>query len=751
MLTYANTPLLLEDAEGLVSRWIGQHLSLEDLGLFGAVTPAVAGNRSNSQGGNSHVVSLPVPNYPAPPRLRINSLYWPTGAARFGYFLGLATDSQLDAIRAVIEDTPPTLKAAQLVIGDSEYQGTIAADGYQSDSHFRQALSTKMWMLPPRCLSAAEPASGSNDVDRVWIVPLVDERYFWQTKATPSYLYGNFYVTESAVPTSSPPTTTRSWRIQCVGRYSRISMPGAFAIDGSLLLPATASVSASSSTSGDANTNAAWEVAVTGAAGGTFTLTVTIPSSLVTAETGAVTQTTAPIPWDASPEEVESALHDLLLGRARWESLIENLSTAVDTRIGYVAPAARWGYPDRVELDRRFESIGMVMDAVAHSTGMRFVRNISGTLSLMTALQSDRQVESNLDPQTVWRQVAGRETVTDGNWSQGQYVPASIDVIFRDLTRSTRVGTWRAADLSLPTNEWRTDGGRLRVNVPLATADTDQFSELAGENSPSYTVAGWTETIHTPTMSNTGRIADAGDNYSLLAGSLAAAWYDWKRRLFDIRFASVMPWRMTGFDDHVEFSMGQRLSDPTTDEHGSPNGYGGYLAGTRVVSMPMNFGCSDSLNQIGTLCSWTEDMIQGEIREAIGPVAHPRLYPDKARCWVWLPEMELQGAFGEARKKLSSHRRAATVMLRSIDASALPGTYFQAAQFFCDSTINWLDCSRYCGTTDWIWNAPSLPSGWSPDPLTTCGSICHSSKPSTDGEYDGEVVTTYCVDNGKMS
>lgn len=708
MLTFAGIPLTMEDSDGVLARFLGQHLRLEDLRLFGNETTPLAGQRNSSQGGNSHIVSLPTPNYPATPALRISTLQWPTGAARWATFLGLATDSQLSAMREAVRGTDRKLLPGQLIVGDSDFSGTIPADGYAFDSAFKQALSTKMWMLTPRCISGVDAAIPQYNLsaalavtprthERIWLVPFVDSRWFLQTKATPSYLYGNVFVSETSVPNpaASPPTTLREYRLEFVGRYSRTLMPATApdpappdaltATDS--LTPTAATITTTRVTPGDATTNEAWRITIDKATGGTFTLKFRIPSSLLLPGMALVT-TTAQIPFDASPEEIEAAVHATAFGRVRWESLFENLETAIGETINYDVPGAGWGWPDRTELDRPFESLGLVLDAVAHSTGRRLIRDINGQLWLLTPRDSNVRFEANTHSLSHWWRIAGHETLSDKGWSlidsrgdpevppgnpdfdeafrfrKGQFLPASINVVSRDLTRSTRSGTWRATEITAPTNIWKTDGGRLVINVNIETADTSEFSDLVTADDPATTdvdesgslnqwslkATDWVETIHTPSLNNTGKVATAGDAYTKLAGLIAGNYYDWRRRLYDARFVSVLPWRMTGFDDHVEFSLGERIGD--VDERG----YGGYLAGTRIQSMPLNFGCSDFLNQVGTNCPWTEKFFVGELKESLPALKEDygdSDVPGSARGWLFLPPMELQGESEPVTRALS--------------------------------------------------------------------------------------------------
>lgn len=98
-------------------------------------------------------VGIPVPNYPDEPKLRINQLYWPTGAGRWskGYFL--CEQAIKDKLVASSDFPVFELKASTGV-------STLTAD---------------MYLLPPRQLSNVE-----GKTNNLWLLPLVDERYYWQ-------------------------------------------------------------------------------------------------------------------------------------------------------------------------------------------------------------------------------------------------------------------------------------------------------------------------------------------------------------------------------------------------------------------------------------------------------------------------------------------------------------------------------------------------------------------------------------------
>lgn len=170
MIRFAGVDLLLEDPQGDVSRFLDRHQNVADLRLFGAEPTYRVGACS-------------IPNWPAPPPPRLNTLYWPTGATRWSTFLGLVNTSRKDEIiEAVGGIRGTTNDPAQLVIGDSAFDGEPAEDGFSADERNRVVLSTEMYLLPPRPISVPDLAD-----ETLWLIPLVDERYFWQYRFTEDF------------------------------------------------------------------------------------------------------------------------------------------------------------------------------------------------------------------------------------------------------------------------------------------------------------------------------------------------------------------------------------------------------------------------------------------------------------------------------------------------------------------------------------------------------------------------------------
>lgn len=144
-LTYGGFPLA-SDVEHQVVGFMDRHLATGDLR---DVVPSIARIGSRADG-------LAWPNYPAVPKIRPNQVYWPTGAARWaiGYFF--ADDKSKQKIVTAAHPDSSTNTALELRVVQN------------------QTFTANLFLLTPRKVSCVE---GGNNV---WLLPLVDERYFWQ-------------------------------------------------------------------------------------------------------------------------------------------------------------------------------------------------------------------------------------------------------------------------------------------------------------------------------------------------------------------------------------------------------------------------------------------------------------------------------------------------------------------------------------------------------------------------------------------
>jgi hypothetical protein len=166
MLTFAGQELLFPTAE--LDAWMARNQELCDLSQFAAEPARLASGRHacRSRFEQNKGLGLPIINWPAPPVPRLNTLYWPTGATRWAMGWFVARGDALDKIIAKTRSAGRYAVKGTLGIGDDLDQNT------DTPVH-----SIDMYMLPPRPMTRGGE-SGRNL--NAWLVPLVDERYFWQ-------------------------------------------------------------------------------------------------------------------------------------------------------------------------------------------------------------------------------------------------------------------------------------------------------------------------------------------------------------------------------------------------------------------------------------------------------------------------------------------------------------------------------------------------------------------------------------------
>lgn len=200
MLTFAGEPLLFPGHLGMnppdapdlpleqwreLDKWLQYHHSLDDLGQFGAMEARVASGRQacRSRFEQNKGLGLPVMNWPAPPPPRLNTLYWPTGATRWARGWFLTTRAGMLRIRSSVR-------------GDGGFTtGTLGIGDDADNDTDTPAMAITMHMLPPQPLSCSLEPGG------LWLIPLVDERYFWQfasfgdNTVTTSTTWANLFTT----------------------------------------------------------------------------------------------------------------------------------------------------------------------------------------------------------------------------------------------------------------------------------------------------------------------------------------------------------------------------------------------------------------------------------------------------------------------------------------------------------------------------------------------------------------------------
>lgn len=149
MISYAGIPLNVATDE--VAAWVSINIPVESVVEFAprlSPGPGLAG------------VPFAPPLPPGP--VRVGRLHWPVGASRFAVGHYVVSTPRLDAIRNAVYPSATGYVAGDLVL-----------DGGNGPK-----VTAPMWLLPPRPLAQVGDAPG------MWLLTLVDERYFWWRKAT---------------------------------------------------------------------------------------------------------------------------------------------------------------------------------------------------------------------------------------------------------------------------------------------------------------------------------------------------------------------------------------------------------------------------------------------------------------------------------------------------------------------------------------------------------------------------------------
>jgi hypothetical protein len=161
MITLGGHPLLMPDSDGELLRWQEAFQNAQQYDLFAEPAALKSGRTGSRRESNTTAVGLPVANYPDPPPARINQLYWPTGATRWarGYFLANA-----DSTTKIVTKSANYATAMDLKIVNSDIDSVV---------------TIKVFLLPPRPITFATTSPATTNTTQLWLIPVVDERYFW--------------------------------------------------------------------------------------------------------------------------------------------------------------------------------------------------------------------------------------------------------------------------------------------------------------------------------------------------------------------------------------------------------------------------------------------------------------------------------------------------------------------------------------------------------------------------------------------
>lgn len=160
-VTYGGEPVLLDHNSRLQryfeTRWPDTDWLFQRMPMRGHASPYWS---------TGHTSRIDTP-YPRLPSVRIGELVWPTGASRYARGLYVVDKERMRAIASGAFGYGGDLTSAPVVWGNS---------WNALDLTFRQDGVTKtysMYALPPLRLDTTDEIT-------LWLLPLVDERYFWQ-------------------------------------------------------------------------------------------------------------------------------------------------------------------------------------------------------------------------------------------------------------------------------------------------------------------------------------------------------------------------------------------------------------------------------------------------------------------------------------------------------------------------------------------------------------------------------------------
>lgn len=147
IVTIGGKPTVLDAGQG-VAKWLEQYQPLRHLDLFGVQESQRGGNRS----GNYLDVGLACESWRSIPPLGVNELYWPTGASRFSVGMFLMRASDVHEIAEAPFQTPVPVTLYGLA-----------------------GVWTTMYL-------GWRPITGTGIENDLYLVILVDERFWWQGK-----------------------------------------------------------------------------------------------------------------------------------------------------------------------------------------------------------------------------------------------------------------------------------------------------------------------------------------------------------------------------------------------------------------------------------------------------------------------------------------------------------------------------------------------------------------------------------------
>lgn len=175
-VSFAGKSFTLPDPDGELLAWIDRHVPLD----------AWSETSKPPHWPGKNLAGIAWPQWwPDKPCLKIGDFYYPTHASRWAEFRGLATAAQIQAMKAVTVAGTYGVPTGNFKVSIATTQGAIGVEAI---------TETEMLMLPPRPL-AQFSAGGYEDL---YLVTLVDERYFWQWKPSGKWQSDDFWTWNAA-------------------------------------------------------------------------------------------------------------------------------------------------------------------------------------------------------------------------------------------------------------------------------------------------------------------------------------------------------------------------------------------------------------------------------------------------------------------------------------------------------------------------------------------------------------------------
>lgn len=168
MLTLAGFPLTLEDINGSVYSWVEQNIN---------PTQYIPWLRRAFPGYGYVELTWPTGFHLERP-FKINRFYWPVGASRWAFGHFLADAFYTDKIRQAAYGSDGTKNNVIPLVMDSP--------GAPSS----EQLNTNLYLLPPTPLSAV-PLGQNGSINNLYLLTVVDQRYYWWYISTPALSFGD--------------------------------------------------------------------------------------------------------------------------------------------------------------------------------------------------------------------------------------------------------------------------------------------------------------------------------------------------------------------------------------------------------------------------------------------------------------------------------------------------------------------------------------------------------------------------------